>query len=189
VIVDIGAGIGEFTLWAAGAGARVLAFEPDPLAFACLERNAAALAAVELFPLALWKEPAHLRLHSTADTSETTLIEDGRAYARTRDVEAWPLDQLQAIVRQPVIDFMKVDGEGVEPEILAGGVRSLRRTRVIAIDVGATARRPNLRARVEAFLAAHSFRPIPHDTNDTLLALNTAMVGPFSSHVLDRRGS
>ena len=48
------------------------------------------------------------------------------------------------MVGLPVIDFMKIDGEGVEPEILAGASRTLRRTRVVAVDVGATDRRPNL---------------------------------------------
>ena len=33
------------------------------------------------------------------------------------------------------------------------------------------------------------FRPIPHDRNETVLALNTAMVGPFNSRVLGRRNS
>ena len=68
VVVDVGAGIGEFTLWCADAGARVVAFEPDPLAFACLEQNTAALAGVQIFPYALWKErtqspPAWLARH------------------------------------------------------------------------------------------------------------------------------
>ena len=48
------------------------------------------------------------------------------------------------MARLAVIDFMKIDGEGVEPEILAGAVSTLRRTRVIAVDIGATERRPNL---------------------------------------------
>jgi hypothetical protein len=84
---------------------------------------------------------------------------------------------------------MKVDGEGVEPEILAGGARTLRRTRAVAVDLGSTDRRPNLRSRVETTLEALSFRPLPHDREDSILALNTAMVGPFSNRVLDRRGS
>ncbi len=51
IVVDIGAGIGEFTLWCAEAGARVVAFEPDPLAFACLERNTAPLGACSSIPM------------------------------------------------------------------------------------------------------------------------------------------
>jgi FkbM family methyltransferase len=189
VIVDIGAGIGEFTLWCADAGARVVAFEPDPLAYACLGRNIAGAQSVTTFPYALWKERARLRLHGSLDTRASSLIEDGKADARHADVEAWPLDQIQPLVRLPVIDFMKIDGEGVEPEILAGGVRTLKRTRVLAIDVGATDRRPNLGARVEAILDSLSFRWLPHEGRESILALNTAMVGPLSSRVLGRRGS
>jgi FkbM family methyltransferase len=189
VIVDIGAGIGEFTLWCADAGARVVAFEPDPLAYACLERNVASAHTVTTFPYALWKERARLRLHGSLDTRESTLIEDGKADARNADVEAWPLDQIQPIVRLPVIDFMKIDGEGVEPEILAGGARTLKRTRVLAIDVGATDRRPNLPERVETLLDSMSFRWLPHEGREAILALNTAMVGPFSNRVLRRPGS
>lgn len=189
VVVDIGAGIGEFTLWCADAGASVMAFEPDPRAFACLERNLPARADVRSLPYALWKERAHLRLHGSTDTVESSLIEDGKANLRLADVEAWPLDQLPQIIALPVIDFMKVDGEGVEPEILAGGMRTLRRTRVIAVDVSATGKRPNLRARVESILESLSFKSLTHDRSDTILALNTAMVGPFSSRVAGRPGS
>jgi FkbM family methyltransferase len=189
VIVDVGAGIGEFTLWCANAGAKLVAIEPDPLAFACLERNTVSLANVQILSCALWKERADLRLHGSADTTESSLIEDGRAHARNTDVEAWPLDQLPAVTSLPVIDLMKVDGEGVEPEILMGGIRALRRIRILAIDVGATDRRPNLKARVEAVLEAQNFRSLPHDRSDTILALNTAMVGPFNSHAFGLRDS
>ena len=184
IIVDIGAGIGEFTLWCAEAGAQVVAFEPDPLAFACLQRNTASREGIQVFPYALWKERADLRLHGSPDTTESSLIEDGKAGSRLADVEAWALDPLPVIVKLPVIDLMKIDGEGVEPEILAGATRTLRRTRVIAVDVGATGRRPNLVSRVEAVLDSLSFRPLAHDRSDTILALNTAMVGPFSNRVL-----
>ena len=189
VIVDVGAGIGEFTLWCADAGARVVAFEPDPLAFSCLERNTASLRNVSIFPYALWKENARLRLHGSIDTTQSSLIEDGKSNSRDADVEAWPLDLVQPIVRLPVIDFMKIDGEGVEPEILAGAVRTLRRTRVLGVDVGASDRRQNLRGRVEAALDSLNFRWLPHEGRESILALNTSMVGPFSSRVLGRRGS
>ena len=189
VIVDVGAGIGEFTLWCADAGARVVAFEPDPLAFACLEKNTASARTVSVLAYALWKENARLRLHGSLDTTQSSLIEDGKSNARDADVEAWPLDQVQAVIRLPVIDFMKVDGEGVEPEILAGAVRTLRRTRVLAVDVGAGDRRPNLRGRIETILDSLNFKWLPHEGRESILALNTSMVGPFSSRVLGRRGS
>jgi FkbM family methyltransferase len=189
VVVDVGAGIGEFTLWCADAGAKVVAFEPDPLAFACLERNIAALSDARAFQCALWKERANLRLHGSPDTTESSLIENGKAAARLADLEAWSLDELPVMVALPVIDFMKIDGEGVEPEILAGGLRTLRRTRVVAVDLGATDKRPNLAGRIEMILASLSFRALAHGRTDSMLALNTAMVGPFSSRVPGRPGS
>lgn len=188
-IIDIGAGIGEFTLWCADRGARVLAFEPDPLAFACLERNAGALTNVSAFPYALWKERVDLRLHGSPNTRESSLIEDGRANTRNADVEAWPLDQLPFMVQLPVVDLMKVDGEGVEPEILSGALRTLRRTRVLAVDVSAISRRPNLRTRVESTLDSATFRALSNGRTDSVMALNTAMVGPFSNRVPGRRNS
>lgn len=189
IVIDIGAGVGEFTLWCVGAGASVIAFEPDPLAFACLEKNTTGLSAVQIYPYALWKERTNLRLHGSLDTAESSLIEDGRANLRHVDVEAWPLDKLAFMTRLPVIDLMKIDGEGVEPEIVAGAARTLMRTRVVAIDIGAIDRRPNLKVRVENALEGLSFRPIPHERTKTILALNTAMVGPFSTRVLGRRDS
>jgi FkbM family methyltransferase len=189
VVVDIGAGIGEFTLWCADAGAQVVAFEPDPLAFVCLERNVAAHAGVQAYPYALWKERARLRLHGSLDTTESSLIEDGKTNSRSADVEALPLDALPSVASLQVIDLMKVDGEGVEPEILSGAIRTLRRTRVIAVDIGATERRPHLKTRVEMVLNPLNFQPIPHDRSDTMLAVNTAMVGPFSNRVFGRRNS
>ena len=92
-------GIGEFTLWCADAGARVVAFEPDPLAFACLEKNIAVAArACRSFPMRCGRSAPNLRLHGSLDTTESSLIEDGKANARNADVEAWPLDQLQFMV-------------------------------------------------------------------------------------------
>src|SRR5258708_5456294 len=52
-VLDLGAHIGSFSLLAARAGARVLAFEPDPSNFSLLEENAAPYAAVEAVPLAV----------------------------------------------------------------------------------------------------------------------------------------
>lgn len=189
VVVDIGAGVGEFTLWCADAGARVLAFEPDPLAFDCLQRNIAGLENVQAYGQALWKEPDRLRLHGSPDTTESSLIEEGASKARIVEVEASTLDSLPSVVALPVIDFLKIDGEGVEPEILVGGIRTLRRTRVVAIDVEASGRRPNLETRIDTILEAMNFRPLAREGNGAVLALNTAMVGPFSNRVGGRRDS
>jgi FkbM family methyltransferase len=185
VIIDIGAGIGEFTLWCADAGARVIAFEPDRRAFLCLSRNVAGTEDVQVHDYALWKERGRVKLYRSLDTDESTLIAEGSPTALIEEVEAWSLDALPLVVGLPVIDFMKIDAEGVEPEILVGGIRTLRRTRVVAIDLGASGRRPNLAARIDTILDAMKFRTLQREGSETVLALNTAMVGPFSNRVAD----
>jgi FkbM family methyltransferase len=39
VVIDLGANRGDFTMWAAGLGARVISLEPDPLAFHYLAKR------------------------------------------------------------------------------------------------------------------------------------------------------
>lgn len=55
VVVDVGANIGMFSLWAAGKwpGARLFSFEPVPRTFEALRRNVAHLPDVKVFNLAL----------------------------------------------------------------------------------------------------------------------------------------
>ncbi|MBI3494027.1 MAG: FkbM family methyltransferase, partial [Acidobacteria bacterium] len=52
-ILDCGAHIGVFSILAARAGARVLAFEPDPSNFALLKENSKAYPTVTSVPLAI----------------------------------------------------------------------------------------------------------------------------------------
>jgi FkbM family methyltransferase len=189
LVIDIGAGSASSRLGGRCGSERDRLLEPDPRAFACLEKNTASSSGVQIYPYALWKERTNLRLHGSLDTAESSLIEDGRADLRNTDVEAWPLDGLQFMVRVPVIAVMKLDGEGVEPEILASATRTLARTRIVVVDVGAIDRRPNLKSRVVTALGAQNFRTVDIGRDDTVLALNIAMVGPVSNRVLAARGS
>ena len=50
-------------------------------------------------------------------------------------------------------------------------------------------RRPNLKGRIVTALEALNFRTVDAGRDDTVLALNIAMVGPVSNRVLAPRGS
>ena len=86
------------------------------------------------FPYALWKERANLRLHGSRDSTESSLIEDGKSNLRLADVEAWPLDALPMIVGLPVIDLMKVDIEGFECEFIKNTSAALALTDRLVIE-------------------------------------------------------
>lgn len=175
-VVDIGAGVGEFALWCCDHGTKVVAFEPDPLAFRCLAANLPRDGDAIVLPYALWKRRQDLKLHAASPTLRSSLIA-GERRGPTVAVEAWPLDSVPAVARLPAIDFLKVDGVGVEPEILAGAAAMLRRTRLVAVDLAAAPQRPGLDEKVTAVLRGLRFSLLPGGGGRVLIAANTAMPG------------
>lgn len=121
VVVDAGANIGNHTLYFSKiVGARmVYAFEPVMSVFAKLERN------VKL------NQCANVVLHNTALGShagyvlcKNTVIGNSGAqqltYSVSDGMNVVPLDELQL---GQAIDFMKIDVEGFEIEVLLGAAR------------------------------------------------------------------
>ena len=113
-IVDLGANIGLATLWfkLAYPRARVLALEPDPAIFSVLERNVRSngLTDVELLNCAAWKSEGELAFHPDG-------ADGGRSggNAGGLKVRAVAVDRLLA---GREIDFLKIDIEGAETEVL-----------------------------------------------------------------------
>lgn len=158
VVVDVGANIGEFTLYAASRGARVVALEPDPWVFKCLTENLGRFPQTMGLPLALWNERATLNFFSAADKADSSLIEPDTPIRNVVDTEAWPLDEVPEIVALERIDFLKIDGEGAEPEILEGAKATLGKVRKIGIDVGPERHGESTRDQVTAILESVGFK-------------------------------
>lgn len=121
-ILDLGANIGLATLWFKRRypGARVVALEPDPAIYACLERNVRqnGLTGVELVNKAVWTTDATLRFaRDGADGGRVVRAgEEGNALMpATVEVEALAIDRLLAGRH---IDFIKMDIEGAESAVL-----------------------------------------------------------------------
>lgn len=131
-VVDIGANCGEFALWALkNQAARILAFEPDPVAFEALTRNAAGTS-ITCYNIALWNKEGEFPLYVDTEGASTSLI--GRGQAET--VLARRLDCVLDELGIHDVFFLKADCEGGEPEMLDGAVETLRRTTHVAIDYG-----------------------------------------------------
>lgn len=124
VAVDGGAHIGFFTLFMAHMvrpGGRVVAFEIHPELLALLRRNAALAppdVQVEVLPLGLADRPGK-RFVQLREGGYTSLQSAGR--------EPVTVTTLDEVFREVRVDLVKLDVEGMEARVLAGGREVLRR--------------------------------------------------------------
>ncbi len=137
LFVDIGANIGSYTILAAkGVGARTIAVEPLPATYAHLENNIHYNRVghlVDARNVGLAGKRGNLLFSADLDTTNHIVNE---TYAGPKvNVDVLPLDELLADCEPFAI---KIDVEGFEREVLAGGARALSRStlQVVVIEVG-----------------------------------------------------
>ena len=117
VVLDFGAHIGAFSILAARAGARVLAFEPDPANFALLEKNVRPYPTIEAVPLAIacTSGTRTMRRQVRCSTSGWSFFESSGDAQRTACISLPEiLDQWQL----GHVDLLKLNVEGAEYEIV-----------------------------------------------------------------------
>lgn len=128
--VDCGANMGVVTSVLAATGADVIAFEPDPFAFATLTAKFDGMANVTLINAAVGVGTGSVRLmraNNFADNPQgasvkSTILDGGRRIDAENAVEV-PLIDFPGFVRDQVagrgeIAFIKMDIEGAELDIL-----------------------------------------------------------------------
>lgn len=115
LIVDVGAGIGEFAVFAASKFMRgsVLACEPDPVAFAVLERNIRRnrLANVEARRVAVGTRDAYTVARSRW-SAETMTRPIGTSASSAVG------ERLDELIADRAVDLVKIDCEGAELDVL-----------------------------------------------------------------------
>jgi FkbM family methyltransferase len=136
-IIDIGAGLGDFTAYAAQRNprGRVLAFEPFPESFALLQQNVALnhLQNVEAQPCAIAAQAGSLALNiGLGEAVQHSTTQTG---AQTIEVQAITLQQVFDEHELDRCDFLKMDIEGGEYAILRSvGADLLRRVQRLALE-------------------------------------------------------
>lgn len=129
VVFDIGANVGFFTLLAskiAGPGGAVYSFEPLPRNVDYLRRHVAAnhAANVLVLPVAVSARSGTARLGLASNPSMGRLADAGEVEVRCES-----LDELVGSGGLPLPDFVKIDVEGAELDVLHGGAALLQRHR------------------------------------------------------------
>lgn len=114
VIWDLGGNIGDHTRQYADWGKKVVAFEPNPLAFVCLEHN---VPEAMCYNLAVSDSPGELRFSVLENVGASRVTPNGEMI-----VQAVKLDDMD--LSTP--DWVKIDCEGFELNILRGMERVLK---------------------------------------------------------------
>lgn len=145
VVLDVGAHIGRYTLIAAKRASRVVSIEPDPSNFAMLESNIRLNNFSNIVPLrlAVSSSPGRRRLFlagggdsgtSSLEPSWSWILDTGLE-RRHIEVECETLDLLVSSLGVEHIDWLKIDVEGHEIDVLEGAKATLARTGKIILEV------------------------------------------------------
>ena len=145
VVVDAGAHIGSFSVWAARRcpQGRVVAFEPAPINLDLLRRNLARNGCrnVTVVPAALGASPGTARLRWLGDFSMYTLDPTrGDTASFAAPVES--LDAALARLGVTRVGVLKIDAERSEAEVLRGASAILPRTREVVAEISKDAGLP-----------------------------------------------
>lgn len=132
VVIDCGANIGEFTVCCQMMGAKCFSFEPDPVEYEALRKNAEGS---RTYSMALWKSDQILTFRSQNDTGDSTVDLDSPSEECVR-VQGLRLDGINEIRSEAKIKLLKLEAEGFEPEVLEGASALLARIEYIAADLG-----------------------------------------------------
>lgn len=131
-VIDVGANIGTISLacsCATGERGYVLAIEPHPRVFRCLEKNIAlndmgdTISAVNI---AAGNHSGEAFITDTSDDTQNTVAE--HAEMDTIRVPVKPLDEM---VPEEPVRLLKLDAEGCEPMILDGAEAVCARTTIL----------------------------------------------------------
>jgi FkbM family methyltransferase len=139
VFVDVGAHIGTYTIPIAKKARKVIAFEPNKYSFDLLSKNISFnhLTNVAAYNIAvsnksgtlsfsLESEPAYSRIVDCDQTSNTTVTENAKHHDNNIYlVNTIDLDSV--LLKEDRIDWIKIDVEGHELDVLEGAIQTIHK--------------------------------------------------------------
>jgi FkbM family methyltransferase len=128
VFVDVGANIGTYSLPAAARGATVIAFEPGPEAFAELTAN-----------IRLNSLPIDARNQAVGAEAGVLPFSIGQDTVNHAALPGEPFREVPVVVLDEAVDtafLVKIDVEGFEGAVMAGGPRVLQSATAVIMELG-----------------------------------------------------
>lgn len=126
--IDCGAMLGAYThgmLRAVGKSGTVIAFEPNPVAFECLRYNCPDAVC---YQMAVGKRLGTACIHPHQTNPGRAWVSDS---APGQVVLVTTVDNVVENLQLKSLNFIKIDVEGMEPEVIEGGYESIKKFRPI----------------------------------------------------------
>ncbi|MBI3589614.1 MAG: FkbM family methyltransferase [Candidatus Liptonbacteria bacterium] len=128
-VFDVGAATGEYALHFLSAfpNAIIYCFEPFPDSFAQLVKRTAPYARrVRLFPHGLHNHEGQLAFYVSPNPDGSSFLDKKIGFKKKMIVQIRCLDDVVREQRISSIDFLKIDVEGTEYEVLTGGSQAIK---------------------------------------------------------------
>ena len=130
-IVDVGAWCGTWTLSMQQYAKNIHCYEPNNLHYGCLARNITPYSHVDSYNQAVGNEDGFVKLTEESATQNTrVLLEKGET----------KINKLDSLGYKD-IDFIKIDVEGLEMEVLKGAARILENVEYLMIELNGNSER------------------------------------------------
>jgi FkbM family methyltransferase len=138
IVFDIGACVGEFAIPSArkvGEEGLVIAIEPEPRNLTCLLMNIAwnRLSNVKIIGKGVWRSKGVLKLTLGVGGAITSHSLKNPEKGGSVKIPVDTLDNIASSFGR--IDFIKIDAEGAEVEILEAGGKTLARAKKVVLEV------------------------------------------------------
>jgi FkbM family methyltransferase len=165
IVIDIGANIGRYTIISSkrvGTKGKVVAIEAHPGNFEILNRNIKLNQLTNIIPLnyAAYSKETKIKLYVPDEESGYTIYHTlmERTGKKFVEVNANTLDYLLQLneIRQEEVNWIKIDVEGAELEVLKGATNVLSKSKDIALLIEVHGQN-NYRPLVE-FLSSYNFK-------------------------------
>lgn len=159
VVVDTGAYIGGFSLYAIQYAEMVVAIDPFAAINGCLESNLSGLSNCCVIPMAAWNESDTLSIELSTRPSKNTVLQPKTGETGTSfDVEADTIPELCSAEGIEQVDYLKVEAEGVEPEIMNGVLAGEMNIQKIAVDAGPERYGDSVKDEIISLLEEHGYQ-------------------------------
>lgn len=159
VVFDVGANIGVYSLkssFSVSPSGKIIAIEADPEIFGCLKKNILINSINNIIPLnyAVFDKKETVSLYRSTLSSPTNSLEK-IPNAQKIDVQANSLDNIFDELNLDKVDWIKIDVEGVEKQVLDGATKIFEKNLKLKLII--EVHKKELEPIIENFLKKYNF--------------------------------